>query len=36
MGEIMAFLNGRSRGFSPGVADKLARAAKVRPDDMFK
>jgi hypothetical protein len=36
VGEIMAFLTGRSRGFASETADKLARAAKVRPDDMFK
>jgi hypothetical protein len=36
MGEIMAFLNGRSRGFSADTAEKLARAAKTRVDDMFR
>jgi cyclic pyranopterin phosphate synthase len=36
MGEIMAFLNGRSRGFTADTTEKLARAAKVRPDDMFR
>jgi cyclic pyranopterin phosphate synthase len=36
VGEIMAFLTGRSRGFASETADKLARAAKVRTDDMFK
>ena len=35
-GEILSFLTGRSRGFSPEVAEKLARAAKVRIEDMFK
>ena len=35
-GEILGFLTGRSRGFSDGVAEKLARAAKVRPEDMFQ
>ena len=35
-GEILSFLTGRSRGLSPDVAEKLARAAKVRVDDMFK
>jgi len=34
-GEILGFLTGRSRGFSEGVAEKLARAAKVRVEDMF-
>jgi hypothetical protein len=34
-GEILGFLTGRSRGFSDGVAEKLARAAKVRVEDMF-
>jgi hypothetical protein len=34
--EILAFLTGRSRGFSAEVAEKLARAAKVSPEDMFK
>lgn len=36
MGEIMAFLNGRSRSFTTDTIEKLARAAKVRPDDMFR
>ena len=35
-GQIMGFLTGRSRGFSSDVAEKLARAAKVRVEDMFK
>jgi hypothetical protein len=34
-GEILGFLTGRSRGFSKGVAEKLARVAKVRVEDMF-
>jgi hypothetical protein len=34
-GEILGFLTGRSRGFSEGVAENLARAAKVRVEDMF-
>jgi cyclic pyranopterin phosphate synthase len=34
-GEILGFLTGRSRGFSAEVAEKLARAAKVRVEDMF-
>jgi cyclic pyranopterin phosphate synthase len=35
-GEILGFLTGRSRGFSAEVAEKLARAAKVRVEDLFK
>lgn len=35
-GEILSFLTGRSRGLSPDVAEKLARAAKTRIEDMFK
>jgi cyclic pyranopterin phosphate synthase len=35
-GEILSFLTGRSRGLSPDAAEKLARAAKVRVEDMFK
>jgi cyclic pyranopterin phosphate synthase len=35
-GEIMGFLTGRSRGLSREVAEKLARAAKVSIEDMFK
>ena len=35
-GEILGFLTGRSRGFSGDVAEKLARAAKVRVEDMFR
>ena len=35
-GEILGFLTGRSRGFSHDVAEKLARAAKVRVEDMFQ
>jgi len=34
-GEILGFLTGRSRGFSEGVAEKLARAARVQVGDMF-
>jgi cyclic pyranopterin phosphate synthase len=34
--EILAFLTGRSRGFSAEVAEKLARAAGVHAEDMFK
>ena len=35
-GEILGFLTGRSRGFSEGVAEKLARVAKVRVEQMFE
>jgi cyclic pyranopterin phosphate synthase len=35
-GEILSFLTGRSRGLSPDVAEKLARVAKVRVEDMFR
>lgn len=35
-GEILGFLTGRSRGFSDGVAEKLAKAARVRVEDMFR
>jgi hypothetical protein len=35
-GEILGYLTGRSRGFSGDVAEKLARAAKVRVEDMFQ
>jgi hypothetical protein len=35
-GEIMGFLTGRSRGFSGEVAAKLARAARVSVEDMFR
>jgi cyclic pyranopterin phosphate synthase len=35
-GEILSYLTGRSRGLSPDVAEKLAHAAKVRVDDMFR
>jgi len=35
-GEILSFLTGRSRGLSVESAEKLARAAKVRVEDMFK
>ena len=34
-GEILGYLTGRSRGFSSEVAEKLARAARVRIEDMF-
>ena len=36
MGEIMGYLTGQSRGFSQATLEKLARAAKVAPDDMFR
>ena len=35
-GEILGYLTGRSRGFSGDVAEKLARAAKVGVEDMFR
>jgi cyclic pyranopterin phosphate synthase len=35
-GEILSFLTGRSRGLSPDAAEKLARAAKVRVEDLFR
>jgi cyclic pyranopterin phosphate synthase len=35
-GEILGFLTGRSRGLTPDAAEKLARIAKVRVEDMFK
>jgi len=35
-GEILGYLTGRSRGFSGDIAEKLACAAKVRVEDMFK
>jgi hypothetical protein len=35
-GEILGYLTGRSRGFSGDVAERLARAAKVRVEDMFR
>lgn len=35
-GEILSFLTGRSRGLSPDVAEKLARAARVDVEDLFK
>ena len=34
-GEILGYLTGRSRGFPADVAEKLARAARVRVEDMF-
>jgi cyclic pyranopterin monophosphate synthase len=35
-GEILSFLTGRSPALSPEAAEKLARAARVRVEDMFK
>jgi hypothetical protein len=35
-GEILAFLTGKIRSFSPGVAAKLAQAAKVATEDLFR
>lgn len=35
LSEIMAFLTGRARKFSPGVAEKLADAAGVALEDLF-
>jgi cyclic pyranopterin phosphate synthase len=34
--QVYAFLTGRSRGLSQDVAERLARAARVRVEDMFK
>jgi cyclic pyranopterin monophosphate synthase len=36
MGEIMGYLTGQSRGFSADTLARLATAAKVTPDDMFR
>lgn len=36
LGELMAYLTGRVRFFSPGTAEKLAGAAGVSPDTMFR
>ncbi len=35
-GQIYSFLTGRSRGLSADVAERLARAAHVRVEDMFR
>ena len=35
-GQIYAFLTGRSRAIPPDVAERLARAAHVRVEDMFR
>ena len=34
--ELLAFLTGKIRNLTPDTAAKLARAAKVAPDDMFR
>jgi hypothetical protein len=34
--EILAFLTGKARSFSTGVVEKLAQAAKVAPEDLFR
>ena len=34
--QIYAFLTGKSRALNPDTAEKLARAARVRADDMFR
>ena len=36
LGEIMAYLTGRSSGFSQATLEKLAKAARVAPDEMFR
>ena len=35
-GEILGFLTGRSRNLAPDAAEKLARAANARVEDLFK
>jgi cyclic pyranopterin phosphate synthase len=35
LGEIMGYLTGQSRGFSQATLEKLAKAARVSPEDMF-
>jgi hypothetical protein len=35
-GEILAFLTGRARSISPAIAAKLAAAAKVSVEEMFR
>ena len=35
VGELYAYLNGRSRVLAPATAERLARAARARIDDMF-
>jgi cyclic pyranopterin phosphate synthase len=36
MGEIMGYLTGRTRGFSQATLEKLAKAARVASEDMFR
>jgi hypothetical protein len=36
VGQILGYLTGQSRGLSSTTAAKLAKAAKVSPDDMFR
>ena len=36
VGEILGYLTGRSRGFTDDTIARLARAANVAPDDMFR
>jgi cyclic pyranopterin phosphate synthase len=36
VGQILGYLTGQSRGFSAATAAKLAKAAKVSPEDMFR
>jgi hypothetical protein len=36
LGEIMGYLTGRSRGFSAETAEKLAKAARVSVEEMFR
>jgi hypothetical protein len=35
-GELLAFLTGRTRAIAPASLEKLARAAKVAPEDLFR
>ena len=35
-GEVLGYLTGQSRSLSDTTAAKLAKAAKVAPDDMFR
>jgi hypothetical protein len=36
VGQILGYLTGQSRGFSAATAAKLAKAAKVSPEEMFQ
>ena len=36
VGELLGYLTGQSRGFSAATAGKLAKVAKVSPDEMFQ